>query len=286
MVVEIFCIVDDFCHKLKQEQASQTLAHEVETRGRKSIFYVSEVFTILVLFQFFKYRTFKDFYTRHVQLYLRGEFPNLPSYTRFVEIQSKALFAMVAFFVQSGVSSRTDSYLLDSTPLPVCHIARAASHKVFEGFAKKGKTSTGWFFGLKLHLVTDVLGNPVSLVLTSGNVHDATSSVVQKLVHGLKGRIAGDRGYIGQDLFWTLYGQGLELITSVRSNMKNRLLTWTQKSLLRARKRIESTFHSLKDVFQIQHTRHRSPVNFLCNLFSGLIAFQLDRALHAKSIKT
>ncbi len=93
------------------------------------------------------------------------------------------------------------------------------------------------------------------------------------MVKGLFGKLFGDRGYISKVLFETLYGDGLALITMLRKNMKQRLLPLFDKVMLRKRALIESVNDQLKNISQIEHSRHRSVVGFMVNLVAGLIAY-------------
>ncbi|SFJ15096.1 transposase, partial [Nitrosomonas sp. Nm34] len=89
----------------------------------------------------------------------------------------------------------------------------------------------------------------------------------------LFGKLFGDRGYISQPLFEQLWEQGVQLITKVRKNMKNKLLPLFDKLLLCKRSIIETVNDPLKNSSQIEHSRHRSPVNFFANLIAGLVAY-------------
>ena len=113
-------------------------------------------------------------------------------------------------------------------------------------------------------------------MLTPGNVDDRTPLL--KLVEQAKlfGKLFGDRGYISSNLFEKLFLKGIQLITKIRKNMKNQLMSLSDKLLLRKRGIIETIIDQLKNISQIQHTRHRSPVNFLVNLVGGLIAYALQ----------
>jgi hypothetical protein len=99
---------------------------------------------------------------------------------------------------------------------------------------------------------------------------------VTKLAKRMVGKLFGDRGYISKDLFTALWGQRTQLITGIRKNMRNKLLPLMDKLMLRGRSIIETINDQLKNQEQIEHTRHRSPVNFGVNLLSGLIAYQLQ----------
>ena len=227
--------------------------------------------TIAILFQQSHYRTFKAYYTEHVQQHLRSEFPHLVSYTRFVELLPTVLVPLIVYLhTQLGVC--TGVSFIDATALAVCKNPRIGQHKVFAADARRGKTSVGWFYGFKLHLVVNDRGELLAFCLTPGNVDDRRP--VPRLARRLFGKLFGDRGYISQDLAEELLiEQGLQLITKLRKNMRNQLLTLTDKLLLRKRAIIESIVDELKNVCQIEHSRHRSPLNFLVNLMAELIAY-------------
>src|SRR4051794_7285805 len=121
----------------------------------------------------------------------------MPCYEHFVSLQ-KSVFVPLVFFLHSHLGTRTGLYYIDSTALPVCDNHRINRHKVFADLAQRGKTSMGWFFGFKLHLVFNTDNEIVALKLTPGNVHDTTP--VPALTRDLIGKLFGDKGYIGQKL--------------------------------------------------------------------------------------
>jgi len=130
----------------------------------------------------------------------------------------------------------------------------------------------GWFYGFKLHLVVNDQGELLAFCLTPGNVDDRHP--VPKLATGLVGKLFGDKGYLSQPLAQQLLvTHGLHLITKLRKKMHNRLLQWSDRLLLRKRAIIETINDQLKNICQIEHSRHRSPINFLVNLVAGLIAY-------------
>ena len=138
------------------------------------------------------------------------------------------------------------------------------------GSAARGKSSVGWFFGFKLHLVVNDLGELLACRLTPGHVDDR--SPVPVLVQRVFGKLFGDRGYLSQGLFAELFERGIHLVTKLKRNMKNRLMPLGDKVLLRQRAIVESINDQLKNISQIEHTRHRSLANFMVNLVSGLVA--------------
>lgn len=160
---------------------------------------------------------------------------------------------------------------MDATPLAVCENLRIPNHKQFAALAKRGKTSVGWFFGFKLHLVVSDCGGLLAWHITPGNVDDRRP--VPKLARQLWGKLFGDKGYLSNPLSIILREQNIELVTKLKKNQKNKFLAFADKVLLRKRAIIESVFDQLKNISQIEHTRHRSFWNFLVNVVAGLIAY-------------
>ena len=170
---------------------------------------------------------------------------------------------------------KTGIYYIDGTCLPVCHLKRSKRHKVFDGISEFGKTSVGWFFGLKLHLVINNEGQLIAFKITKGNVNDVKAAY--PLLSKLKGLAFGDKGYIGKKLSEELMEGALKLITRKRKNMKDtEPITALEKQLLNQRCIIETVFDHLKHHYQIWHTRHRSIINALCHLLAALAAYTID----------
>lgn len=271
-LVELFCHVDDFCKAFLPVWRAQLISNGSIQRQRARSLTLSEIMTILIHFHQSHYRDFKAYYNEHVLKNLRGEFPGLVSYQRFVDYMPSALMPLCVYLRTCCLGECTGISFIDSTPLKVCHNLRIQRHRVFEGLATRGKSSTGWFYGFKLHLVCNERGELLNLALTPGNIDDRKP--VSKLSRHLFGKLFGDRGYISQALFEHLWQtSNLQLITRIRSNMKNSLMPMLDKILLRKRAIIESIIDQLKNISQIEHSRHRSPINFMVNLLCGLIAY-------------
>jgi transposase len=269
-ILDLYCSVDAFWQVFAPFWEREQVAVG-RRRRRATRLSPSEIMTILILFQQSGYRTFKGFYTQHVQTHLRAEFPQLVSYARFVALTPRVLLPL-AVYLHTQFGTCTGISFVDSTSLSVCKNARIAQHRVFRVDARRGKTSVGWFYGFKLHLVVNDRGEVLAVCLTPGNVDDRRP--VPRLVRRLFGKLFGDRGYISQALAEHLFTtQGLQLITKVRKNMRERLLAYTDKLLLRKRALIETINDQLKNVCQIEHSRHRSPYNFLVHLLAGLVAY-------------
>lgn len=271
-LVELFCHVDDFCQRFLPIYEKHLLATGMKQRQRARSLTLSEIMTILIHFHQSHYRDFKAYYCEHVLVHLHSEFPGLVSYQRFVEFIPSALVPLCAYLRKSCFGPCTGISYIDSTPLVVCHNLRIKQHQVFAGLAERGKSSTGWFYGFKLHLVLNDRGELLNIALTPGNVDDRKP--VPKLVRKLFGKLFGDKGYLSQPLFELLLDTfNIQLITKLRSNMKNKLLPLSDRLLLRKRSIVETIIDQLKNISQIEHSRHRSPVNFLVNVLCGLIAY-------------
>lgn len=270
-VLELFCAVDDFCQSFEPVWNKHLMTSTPKKRNRRRELALSEILTILILFHLSHYRTFKAFYSEQVLTHLRSEFPSLVSYTRFVEFFPSALLPLCVY-LHSCFGRCTGVSYSDSTPLAVCHNRRIGQHHVFDGLAARGKNSVGWFFGFKLHLVFNDCGELLNIKLTPGNVDERAP--VPLFAKGLFGKLFGDKGYLSHPLATELFSTfGVELVTPRRKNMKHVELSEADKLGLRKRAIVEAIIDQLKNISQIEHTRHRSPINFLINVICGLIAY-------------
>lgn len=269
-IVAVFCTVDDFCHQFAPAWHQHLLAQPGRQRRRPCQLALSEILTLVIWFHLSGYRCFKHFYLQEVCRHLRTAFPRLPSYQRFVELLPTTLVPVCAFLRTRLAQTRGIAFI-DSVPLKVCHNRRIHSHKVFAGIAQRGKSSVDWFFGFKLHLVINDQGELVAVQLTPGNTDDRRP--VPALAQELWGKLFGDRGYISQELFTALWDQGLQLVTKIKRSMKNKLLPLVDQLLLRKRGLIECVGDQLKNLCQIEHTRHRSVANAYVNIVAALVAY-------------
>ena len=270
-LLELFVSVDDFCQIFLPVWERKCIADGSKKRQRSGNLSVSEIMTIIIYFHQSHYRNFKAYYTDYVCKQLRAEFPKLVSYERFVILMPSVL-GPLSTYLKSLYGRCHGVSFIDSTALSVCDNHRIHNHKVSAGFAERGKGSMGWFYGFKLHLVINECGEILACQITPGNVDDRTP--VPTLCKRLFGKLIADRGYISQSLFEQLLVTfGVQLITKIKKNMKNRLMPWIDKLLLRKRAIIESVVDQLKNISQIEHTRHRSPINCFINIIAGLIAY-------------
>jgi hypothetical protein len=266
----IFCEIDDFCRQFEPKFNRQVIADGTRKRIKPSRMSRAEVMTILVLFHRSGFRDLKTFYTEMVCKYWRCDFRNLLSYNRFVELQRDSLILLGAF-MQTRLGKCSGVSFVDSSKLPVCNNLRIQQNKVFEDVAKRGKTSTGWFYGFKIHLIVSDTGEILAWQMTLGNVDDRKP--VPNMTKCLWGKLFGDKGYISQKLTELLGEENVQLITKVKKNMKNKFISVFEKLMLRKRAIIETIYDQLKNISQIEHTRHRSVWNFYTNVVAGLIAY-------------
>jgi len=269
-LLELFCTIDDFWQAFTPSWRRQQLESGERHRQRAGEMCESEMMTIVIHFHQARYRDFKTYYTQYVQSFLCAEFPHLVSYARFIQ-RLPSILEPLCVFLRVGFGHGTGIAFIDSTALPVCDNRRISSHKVFQGWAARGKTSMGWFFGFKLHFLVNDRGELLAARVTPGNVDDRKP--VPALVKRLFGKLFGDKGYLSKPLRDQLRARGIELITKLRSNMKNQLMLLGDKLLLRKRALVETIIDQLKNISQIEHTRHRSPVSFMVHLVAGLIAY-------------
>lgn len=274
-ITEIYYHVDEFSKNFEKIKQGHILETPKKRKYKQRNFTLSdsEVVTILVLFHLGSYKNLKHFYLYYVQKHMSDEFPQTVSYNRFVELQSKAIMPLAIFLKTCCLGLCTGVSFIDSTPIRACHIKREKQHKVFKNMATKGQCSIGWFFGFKLHLIINDKGEILDFMLTQANVDDREPLKNKSFHQRVFGKLFGDKGYISSDLFEQLFIDGIHLVTKIRKNMKNSLMLMSDKIALRKRALIETVNDELKNMCQVEHTRHRSFNNFLASLLSGLIAY-------------
>ena len=178
------------------------------------------------------------------------------------------LFLQLCCFGEcSGIS------FIDSTCVPVCHNKRIKRNKVFKGYAERGKSTMGWFYGFTLHIICNERGEILNFILTRGNVDDRDDRVFNRLSDNIIGKLYADKGYVSQALFDKLFSNDIHIVTGLRTNMKNKLIPLYDKIMLRKRSVIETINDELKNVAQLVHSRHRSLDNFLMNVLAVITAY-------------
>ena len=268
-ITALYCCLDAFC-KVFEEWEAHRLIPSGQTRKRSGKLSRSEMLFIMVLFHLSPYKNFKTFYLYGIGVQHRGGFRDLPHYDRFITLMPR-LFAPLMVLLHSLSGEETGIYFVDSTKLAVCHNRRIHRHKVFDGLAARGKTSMGWFFGLKLHFVINHKGRIMALRITPGHIAD--SAVLDAITQHLTGKAYADKGYISREEFRKLWQRGLYLITGIPRNMRNHLMLLGDKIMLRKRFVIETVLDILKCEMGLEHSRHRSVINAMVHILSCLVAY-------------
>jgi len=258
-LLELFCAVDDFWQIFRPIWHKHQLESGEVQRIRATKLSESEIMTILIQFHSSRFRDFKAYYA-FVCDHQGREFPDLVSYERFVKLMPRVGVGLFVY-LHLCQGECTGISFMDSTPLKVCHNKRIQQHRVFDGFAERGKTTMGWFFGFKLH----------SVINHQGNVDDRQP--LDGFQNCLFGKLFGDKGYLSATLRDNLREVGIDLITTLRRNMKPQIMPLEDRLLLRKRAVIEAIHNICKAVLHLDHTRHRSVDNFVVNLLAGLVAY-------------
>lgn len=273
-VTELFCMADDFCKFFDAMMKKYTLKSDNKRAyHRDSTMSKSEIMLIMILFHDSGYRCLKHFYVEKVCKHLRHLFPKVVSYNRFVELEKQVAVPLDLFIKKVLLGKCTGISFVDSTPLRVCRNQRIHIHKVFKGIAQRGKCSMGWFFGFKLHLICNEKGEVLNFIITPGDVDDRKPLEYKAFVEFIYGKLVGNKGYIGKNLFQRLFVDGIQLITKLKSNMKGALMSVSDKLLLRKRAIIETVNDELKNIAQVEHSRHRSFENFIVNMLGAIAAY-------------
>ena len=269
-LIEIYCFVDECVQFLNAYFQDHFPEHK---HVYKSGLSMSEMVTIQVLYHLSGYKCFECFYKSLEYNYLGLYFPKLPNIKSFYERQKKtSVYLIGVLLMKSSLSQKNGIFFIDSTKIEVCKPLRMSRNKTFRHYAKKSKTSTGWFFCFKLHLVINELGEIVRYKITTGDVADNNHELLKELLSGLHGKCFGDRGYISA-LFSMFYENGLRLVTDLRANMKGQLIDVNEGKLLKKRGLIEAVNDILKSVCTLEHSRHRCVEHALQSMHAAVIAY-------------
>jgi hypothetical protein len=279
MITKIFCDIDDFMQEFELIYKQKMIEENTMKKKLNSKLSMSEIMTILVYFHRSGYRTFKDFYIKYILKSLKQAFPNIVSYNRFIELIPTIFVPLVAFLKLKRLVNSDNITFIDSTKIAICKNKRIKANRVFKGLAERGKSTMGWFYGFKLHIAINERGELVGANISKGNVDDRNINVLDGVLENVSGKLYADKGYISKKLFEYLYEQGITLVTNVKKNMKNRLIPIMDKLLLRKRSVIETVNDQLKNLCDIEHSRSRSPVNFMVNMIAGLIRYTYSEKL-------
>lgn len=273
-ITTIFYLIDNFCQEYKKWEHNKLLPSS-KHRNRDGQLSLSELLTVVLYFYLSPCRDFKNYYLHFLPSKYKGYF-QLVGYSRIIQLMPRLILPL-SIIMQCLFGEETGIYYIDSTKLQICHGKRTKGNKVFKNIAKIGRSSYGWFMGFKLHIIINNKGDIMAVKITKGNKSDL--SVAAGLAKGLAGALYGDKGYISKKLFEELFASGLKIFTTIRKDMKNHLFSNTDKILLRKRSLIESVFNVLKNSMNLEHSRHRSPANFIVHIIACITSFSIAKII-------
>lgn len=268
---ELFCLIDDFFLKFEATYWQFLKQSHRCLRIRNAQLSLSEIIFIAIWYKCSHFNNFKAFFTSLKQDKSQL-FKSLPCYQRMIHLINAHQLALHALHT-ALTKNQQNSYLwIDSTTLPVCKNQRIQRHKSLAAIATRGKSSMGWFYGCKLHVAMNQLGEIVRSTLSNGHIADI--KMVEQLVEGFQAKVYADRGYISQELKSRLKDQSIDLITYHRKNMKSIQLTASDEYHLRQRNKIETLFGLLKGQYNLMTSKARSVAGFLSGIYASLCAYQ------------
>lgn len=292
MLVEIYYEVDEF-NKLYLEKIASYASHICWYPKRKiGSMSMSEIMTILIFYHYSHYKDFKHYYQQYVCKDLKTDFPVLVGYDRFIWYIPLAFLPMLCFHLyRCKLSLRTGIYFIDSTKIEACHPNRVHQNLVFKGIASWGKTSTGWFYGIKIHLIINNLGEIIQTCFTTGGTSDTHIGVLFYLLKDLNGCVFGDKGYLmNQDkLAFVEYEGRLDFFAKPRSNAKKvsqKQIPDEAQKMAKKRPIIETVIGLQKGSLDLEHTRHRSALNAFTHMLAAMCAYSFYQRKPKVSIKT
>ncbi len=266
---ELFCFVDDFVKSF--EDMRPKISGTGFKPGVANYLNASEIATILIGFYQSSFDCFKHYYQEVILEYHDGDF-KLVSYSHFTRLICKILPFLTV--ILNGSFDKCDGLsFVDSTSIAVCKNYRIYSHRVFKGLAARGKSTKGWFYGFKLHLIINLEGGLLKASFSSGNKDDRKHFA--DMTKDIFGKVFGDRGYISKSLWEELWSKGIQLVTRVKKNMKNILMPLADKLKLLQRALVETVIGKIKFLDKFEHSRHRSPTNAFSHMLACLINYQL-----------
>ncbi|ENW80014.1 hypothetical protein F908_02211 [Acinetobacter sp. NIPH 284] len=269
---QLFCLIDDFFLKFESIYWKFLKQNLTCLRIRPAQLSISEIVFIAIWYKCSHFNNFKAFFRalRHNDFHL---FKSLPCYQRMIHLINTHQLALHALHFALMKDHQSPYLWIDSTTLPVCKNQRIQRHQSMIEIATRGKSSMGWFFGCKLHLIMNQSGEIVSTALSNG--HTADIKMVEQLVEGLKAKLYADRGYISHELKSKLINQSIDLITYHRKNMQAVQLSEEDEYHLKQRNKIETLFSLLKGTYHLVTTKARSVAGYLAGIYASLCAYQL-----------
>ncbi len=279
ILITIYCFVEDFLKGIlgSIKYALKRPDQNTPPTPKRNLT-LAELVSLAIFKSVSGHRNWKDFY-QNIKSYHKKDFPGLPVYENFLRAMNA--LSLVALLLLHGfmeffksITSKEDPKLTDSTKLEVCKIKREFTHKVAKRIARKAKSSMGWFYGFKLHIICNGLMQILNFRITSGNTDDRKG--LEMIWDDIFGMIIADAGYLGEDWQKKAQNLGKHLLTGVRANMK-KIMTETQHKLLKLRQCAETVFSVLKLRFGIESTLPRSELGFFAHYIWSITAYQFKK---------
>jgi len=279
ILITIYCFVDDFLKGIVRSISHALMKPNQSTPPTKKHNLAVAELVSLALFRFFTgHHNWKQFY-RFIRTYHTGDFPNISNYQNFIASMNH-LSCFAAVMLQGlmhffrTITGLNGVKIADSTKLEVCKVKREFTHKVAKSVAHKGKSSMGWFYGFKLHIVCNELMQILGIKITPGNTDDRKG--LDMMWSKIFGSIIADAGYLGKNWFEKARFLGKHLFTAVKANMK-KIMTEVQHQLLNLRQRIESVFSVLKVRLGLETSLPRSVLGHFAHYLWCITAYQVDQ---------
>jgi transposase len=287
ILLMIYCFVDDFLKGIVKN-----IRYALERPGKnrppikKHNLSLAELIS-LAIFRFFTgHRNWKDFY-QHLKTYHQKDFSRLPKYGNFLYAINKlspfANLMLQAFMnIFQKLTGENKLKFADSTKLKVCDIKREFSHKVCYGIASKSKSTMGWFYGFRLHIICNELMQLLKIKITTAAFDERKG--LEMMWNNIFGMIVADAGYVGKNWQKKAQDLGKHLFTAVKANMK-KLMTAIEWQILKMRQCVESVFSVLKLRLGIETTLPRSPLGYMAHYLWCLTAYQLKKFFELLFVK-
>lgn len=266
-LVQVFCLMDDICKSL-------SLVKEKNPKGgRPSCLTLSEVLTITLMQKEYAIENKKALW-KYVNNHHKNDFPRLGCYKSFCVTLNRLapeILKVITIFCRINKEKSGILKFIDSTKLEVCKIWRAGSHKTMKALAKKSKSTTGWFYGLKLHIVCDDNGNLLYIAFTTANIDDRR--ILEKALKNFENSIFGaDAGYCGKNMQKEAKENDNIVLAAVRKNMKTIATEFDQK-VLNLRSVVERCFSVMKTRLNLVSTLARSVNGYLAHYIRTLFMY-------------
>ena len=273
ILYHLFDKIDDIVKNMTTSFKKRFLPNFKSKGGRPSGLCLASIITFGIFRFFIGIKDIKHYHNYLLSHFSKdlGRIPNYPNFNRLINRSLPWVIVLIQWLLHyQRKHSPTDLHFIDATSLKVCTNKRIFGHKVCAGFAQRGKSSMGYFFGFKLHMVCDAFGRLVSLMVTPGNIDDR--KYVVQLLKDLKGIVVADAGYLSKKLMLQLFEQGILFLSGVRKNM-NKLMTTTQHHLLKLRQRAEGVFSVMKHRFNLEASIARSVSGYFSRALFACLAY-------------